>query len=47
MKNVVLEERRERFEKLLTKICKDFKIVNSKEVIQKFLKDNKNYKKRL
>lgn len=28
-----------KFEKLLTKICEDFKIKNSKEIIKNFLKN--------
>lgn len=37
-KDVVLneKERKEKFENLLTKICKDFKINNYKTVVKKF-----------
>lgn len=43
MKDVVLneEEREEKFEKLLTKICRDFKINNSSVVIKRFIKNRK------
>lgn len=44
MKNVVLneeDERKEKFEKLLTKICMDLKINNSSVVIKKFMKNRK------
>lgn len=43
MKDVVLneEEREEKFEKLLTKICRDFKINNSSVVIKSFIKNRK------
>lgn len=30
---------KERFEEILTKICKDFKINNSNEIIKNFLKN--------
>lgn len=41
MKDVVENEvmKREKFKKLLTKICEDFKIKDSKEVIENFLKN--------
>lgn len=44
MRDVVLneEERKEKFEKLLTKICMDFKINNSSVVIKRFIKNRKN-----
>ena len=47
MKDVVLDEARkneENFEKLLTKICIDFKIDNYREVVKRFLKYNKRIK---
>ena len=42
-RNVVLDEkeRKEKFEKLLTKICMDFKINNSSVVIKRFIKSGK------
>ena len=41
MKDVVLNEvkRKEKFVKLLEKICKDFAVVNYKEEIARFLKN--------
>ena len=47
MKDVVLNEvkkNEENFEKLLTKICIDFKIDNYREVVKRFLEDNKRIK---
>lgn len=43
MEDVVLneEERKEKFEKLLTKICMEFKINNSSVVIKRFIKKQK------
>lgn len=35
----------EKFENLLTKICKDFKINNHKDIVEKFLKDRKIFEK--
>lgn len=47
MKDVVLDEVKNKegnFEKLLTKICIDFKIDNYREVVKRFLEYNKRIK---
>lgn len=36
-----------KFEKLLTKICEDFKMTNSKYLIKKFMKSKQNKTKKL
>ena len=43
-KDVVLDEVRkeEKFKKLLEKVCKDFKVKDYKEEIEKFLKNRQN-----
>ena len=46
-KDVVLDEVKNKegnFEKLLTKICIDFKIDDYREVVKRFLEDNKQIK---
>lgn len=41
----VIDNKKEKFEKLLTKICIDFKINNYNEIIKDFLKNKESHKK--
>lgn len=43
--NEVINNEKEKFEKLLTKICIDLKINNYKKLIKDFLKNRESHKK--